>query len=156
LKILIEHEKQDCYYASMPGVYEKRVHELEDDSALAQRLKSIELLVYNGQLDPPNALDVIRFRQCGILRWLEGANFLKLNDLVAGDKQFHMSQARKVQFLGGKKCPVSIQTSVFLSFAAVEFDNLQSLQWILEKCPVLAENHVIGGLNLAQCSLWSP
>lgn len=150
LKVLQQRDEDPEGY--MYKIYLKRICELEDSDSLLARLRTLELLVVDGKMDPPIALDVIRFRQCGFLRRLVERNILKLESEASSDPQFNAPTWRKLKFLGGKKLLGSVQIGVLLCFAAVEFDDLQSLQWIVERNLFLLENQFIHGLNLAHAS----
>jgi hypothetical protein len=104
LKDLQQRDEDPKGYMSMYGIYSKRICELEDSVSLPARLRTLELLVIDGKMDPPIALDAIRFRQCGFLRWLVERNILKLESEASSDPQFNAPTWRKLKFLGGKKC----------------------------------------------------
>jgi len=51
-------------------LFEYKVALLEDDESLEGRLKILEYVVEDRELLPPHPLEVIRYRQCGVLRWM--------------------------------------------------------------------------------------
>jgi len=108
-----------------------KIMELEDDIMLDRRLKVLDFLLREVDQRPPDVLKCVRWRQCGVLRWLVAEGFVDLWSLAAAQKEF-AQEAGKLRFLGGRPIPGYMSTSSFLCFAAIEFDDLQTLLWLLD------------------------
>jgi len=134
---LLSHLKgMEFYYNADRRFREKRfwvnkICMLEDDKNLKGRLKILNYLLQRKPNTNLNVLDAIRHRQCGVLRFMTEKGFVQLEAKASSDRIF-MTDASKLQFLERCRIPSSMTTACFLCFAAVEFDDLQSLQWICE------------------------
>jgi hypothetical protein len=61
-------------------------------------------------LAPPNAVDIVRWRKCGVLRWLVSESFVRRTGSFS-----------------------ALQITCLL-LASIEFDDLQTAQWLVEEC----------------------
>ncbi len=98
--------------------------------------------------DPPSALDACRWRQCWVLRWLASEGLLDLLSKACNEPHF-VVKAKQLVFLGSPRIPTSMSVGAFLCFAAVEFDDLQSLLWLLDDKKVAMKEIRCDGWNLA-------
>jgi ankyrin repeat protein len=96
---------------------------------LDNRLRTLEYLVFEKKQPPPSIIDVIRWRQCGVLRWMVDKSFVDLNALALNDHQ--LRSYKKALFLGSQAIPSAMLVGDFLCCLAVEFDDYQSLHWLL-------------------------
>jgi hypothetical protein len=97
--------------------------------------------------DRPNVqLDVlvaIRHRQCGVLRWMVEQKIIDL-DCDAKSARLSMSDFRFIENVP------AMSLGSFLCFAAVEYDDLYSLQWLCETRGFTDD--FINGMNLVHLS----
>ena len=56
-----------------------------------------------------------------------------------------------MSFVSGRDIPKSMTVAVFLCFAAIEFDDLQSLQWLVDHDGVALSEIRFGGWNVFHC-----
>jgi len=135
---------------------------LQDDDELQGRLKVLDYLVKDKSMSPPNALDVIRWRQCGVLRWLVENSFLDLQEKACKDPVM-VRGGKNFMFTSGQKIPQTMTIATFLCLAAIEFDDLQSFQWLVEVQEVPLSSMSLYGLNVmhlcaclgrAEIALW--
>lgn len=132
------------YYLEQLVAYKLRL--LQDDDDLDVRLKAIDFLMSNCGLSPPNAVDLIRWRQCGVLRWLVEKAFIDLSGLANEEEQI-LCRCKSVTFVGDKKSAQRLKTGEFLLFAAIEFDDLQTVQWLIAMQDVELQNTTCKGWN---------
>jgi len=125
-----------------------RVFLSTDDETLPNRLKLLEYLVQVLKIPPPSALDVIRWRRAGVLRWLVDDGFVDL-ETPARRYSHAINDAKLLQTLGEQTIPVDMTLGIFLCFCAIEFDDLQSLSWLLREKGVNSKNATIHGWNIA-------
>jgi hypothetical protein len=110
-----------------------KVHLVSDDD-LVDRLRTLEYLIFEKDQDPPSVIDVVRWRLCGVLRWMVEQSFVDLSDLARDDRQLR-SYEQKALFLGNldqfnRPIPDSMSVGEFLCCLAVAFDDYQSLHWL--------------------------
>ena len=74
---------------------------------------------------------VIRWCQCRVLRCLVENSFVELKDFAFIDSAIVRS-GKGLMFLGGQWIPEGMNVGVFLCFTAIEFNDLQSFQWLVE------------------------
>ena len=123
---------------------------LEDDRSLQDRLKVLDYLVKEKGMPVPNAVSVIKWRQCGILRWLTENGFTDLQE-AACENATLVREAKDLTILGGKKIPRTVTVGVLLCFASIEFDDLQTFQWLVGEQSILLSSMVLNGLNATLC-----
>ena len=126
---------------------------LTDHKYLNGRLEILEYLHKEKHLDLPHPLRIIQERQCGILRWLVGESYIKLEEpAYSCEMLLQKSDSIPVKFLHNFKIarlPKSINVATCLAFASIQYDDLHSLQWILDTCIGLQEKDFeIFGWNL--------
>jgi hypothetical protein len=102
---------------------------LEDSDSLPDRIEILNLLMDTKMVRPPNPLDPVKMRQCGILRWMLHQSYLNLDMKVIFDRQL---SGTKHGFLGGRRTPDYLSMGTFLCFACVEYDSLHVLSWMVE------------------------
>ena len=96
-----------------------------------------------------NVLEAIKHRQCGVLRFMVDRGLVQIESRASSNR-FLMKNASKFHFLDNGRLSPSMSTKCFLCFAAVEYDDLQSLQWICESFGMPAES--CNGWNLLHFS----
>ena len=129
---------------------EDRIRLLEDDKSLQGRLKILDYLVKEKGMSPPTVLSVIEWRQCGVLRWLLENDFIKMEEPACENASI-MREGKGLSFLGGESIPRNMTVGAFLCFAAIEFDDLQSFEWLVENQGVPLSSIVYNGLNAIHC-----
>ncbi len=121
---------------------------LRDDECLEDRLQLLRFFVSDSVgLAPPNAVDIVRWRKCGVLRWLVAESFIRLDALAVSDMQITL-RLKYVTFLGKSAIPSSMTVGEFLLFASIEFDDLQTVQWLVEECGTRAAEVRCNGWNV--------
>jgi hypothetical protein len=133
---------------SFQALLEFKLKLLQDGEGLSGRRQVLDYLVKEHAQDPPSTLDAIRWRQCWVLRWLADEGLLNLLGKACDEPHF-VAMANQLVFLGSPRIPTSMSVGAFLCFAAVEFDDLQSLLWLLEDKKVPMEEIRCDGCNLA-------
>ena len=119
---------------------------LEDENGLSGRLQILSHVLQDAQLESLSSLDhltLIRFHQCGVLRWMVEQGHCNLSKDVSKYSNLLMRFAGKLHFTN---CTESMTLGDCLCFAMIEFDGLVSLQWLCEihGCP----HETFGGFNL--------
>lgn len=139
----------DAYYTGRTlEVYKYKLRLLTDDENLEDRLNIVNYLVKEWGLSP-SLLDPIRFRQCGVLRWMKKESIIDLDSAAVTQRDIVRSTASgDLQFVGGRRVPKSISVGEFLCFAAVEYDDLQTFRWLSLDMNVAVDSLVINGWNL--------
>lgn len=127
----------------------KKIPLLEDDGDLRGRLQILDYLLRCHPSIELNVLEAIKHRQCGVLRFMVDRGLVQIES-NASSNSFFMKNITKFQFLDSGCIPSSMSTKCFLCFAAVEYDDLQSLQWICESFGTPAE--LCDGWNLLHFS----
>ena len=134
---------------SSPGMYsykehlEERIKVLEDGENLNGRIEILEH-VLNHNRARVDVLEALCQRQCWVLRFMVGKNLLKLQAIASSNEEFK-NRASELQFLDNG-CVPNISTQSLLCFAAVQYDDLQSLQWLCDASPL--SNESCNGWNL--------
>ena len=128
---------------------------LEDDESLSGRLDILNYLINDTKtkatyINNPlkYVMTAIRFRQCGMLRWLIENNHLDLDEEVSKCSIPNITTAHIEEF---HFAPTSSMTvGEFLCLVCVEWDDLYSFQWLHEQCsdPIGLNN----GFNLLHLS----
>eukprot|EP00977_Amphora_coffeiformis_P010972 scaffold2613_cov188-Amphora_coffeaeformis.AAC.9 len=77
----------------------------------------------------PRAVNVVRSRQYGVLRWMVDTGFVDLNESVANHTEWTRA-AKSLAIFENARIPKGMVVGAFLSAAAVEYDDLQTLEWI--------------------------
>jgi Ankyrin repeats (3 copies) len=93
-------------------------------------LRILEFLVLEENHDPPSVIDVVKWRQSHILRWMIDTLIFDPNALAVGHRDVIPHQ-QSFEFLGGEAVPTSMIMAEFLCFLAVEFDDYESLCFLL-------------------------
>jgi hypothetical protein len=142
-------EKQKDAYSGDYGfskMIQDRIQLMGDDKTLSGRLKVLDYLVKEKSMSPPNVLSVIRWRQCGVLRWLVESSYIDLHVAACKDPVVALD-GKGLMFLGGRAIPNSMTVGEFLCFAAIEFDDLQSFEWLVSEQNVQLSSLRFEGLN---------
>lgn len=140
-----------------------KVSLLEDDDALIGRLEILKYLLHdttviakytNNIHNPPpknvitmNIMTTIRFRQCGVLKFLvEMQHLVQLDEVVTMEGDYVKNYVDTFHFTANS----SMLNGYYFCLAAVEFDDLYSLQWLVTKvgCPVVS----FDGFNILHLS----
>ena len=140
-------EKDHSYYSM--DFMKNKIKLLEDDADLQGRLQILEYILTRQSTIKLNVLEAIKHRQCGVLRFMVDKSLVQIDSNVSSN-QFFKTGASKLQFLDRGRIPSSMLTKCFLCFAAVEYDDLQSLQWIYESFGM--ETELCDGWNLLHFS----
>jgi UvrD/REP helicase N-terminal domain len=147
--------------ASTNGLFKYRLSLLEDDPSLESRLSLLKTLIMRNGAPPPHPLNLVRCRQCGVIRWLVAESVVHLN-IQASCMQSALGIV-KPQFLGGCSIPKQMILAEYLCFASVEFDDLQSLQWLTSEhgvnilslvCNGWGICHAVAAFGRAEITLW--
>ncbi|KAL7543061.1 hypothetical protein ACHAXR_012566 [Thalassiosira sp. AJA248-18] len=132
--------------------WENKIRLLEDDTNTEGRLGILELLLEQQPNTKLNILEALRHRQCGVVRFMVDKGLVHLEARASMNKQF-TKRAPKLQFLENGHIPSSMSTKCFLYFAAVEYDDLQSIQFLWsiteEQCSLV---ELCDGWNLLHLS----
>ena len=125
---------------------------LVDDVHLSERIDVLNYLVKEKGQSPPHVLDVIKWRQCGVLRWLANESYIKLEDPACLSEHLLIRARTALKVTNNIKInrlPKSVSIATFLAFVCVEYDDLFSLQWILSQLSEPKnEDFWISGWNL--------
>jgi Ankyrin repeats (many copies) len=141
-KVMAERSR---HLHDIKGLLEYKLYLLGDHDFLSQRLKTLKYLKEKGH-PLPSVLDIIRWRQCGVLRWMVSESYIDLARPVV-DFPSPDRFVEKVHFLGGGLLSEFASAGVFLCFAAAEFDDLQSLEWL-----IIEQNMPV---TMPQCNGWN-
>lgn len=114
---------------------------------LEHRLKGLNFLVKGMKQPPPSTLDVMRWQRLGALRWLLTQLFVDLL-AVADQDPGAVVKGKSMAFLDGGEAPSRVPVGAFPCSAAIEHDDLQPLQWLIDSksAPLLD----------IRCNGWSP
>ena len=126
-----------------------KIHFLEDDGNLQGRLQVLDFVLSRQPKIKLNVLEAIKHPQCGVLRFMVDRGLVQIESGVSSNR-FLTKNAPKFHFLDNGFLSLSMSTKCFLCFAAVEYDDLQSLQWICESFGMPAES--CDGWNLLHFS----
>ncbi|KAL3785516.1 hypothetical protein ACHAW5_005270 [Stephanodiscus triporus] len=139
----LSHLKRICEEENKDGdklIWKNKISLLEDDDNLQGRLQILEYLLTRQPRIELNVLEAIRHHQCGVLRFMVDRDLVQVESSASSNIIFCTKNASKLQFLESGRIPSSMSTKHFLCFAAVEYDDLQSLQWICESFVVPAQS----------------
>jgi len=149
--------KERCGGSDFKSLVKYKISLLEDDESLPGRLDILNYLINDTKTKASYTknplkyvMTAIRFRQCGMLRWLIENNHINLdldeevsqcsipNIIAAYIEEFHFAPTS------------SMTVGEFLCLVCVEWDDLHSLQWLHEQCsdPIRLNN----GFNLLHLS----
>jgi hypothetical protein len=136
------------FRCEVDGMLRYKLTLLRDDESLEDRLQLLSFFMSDSDVFvSPNAVDMIRWRKCGVLRWLVTESFIRLEAVAVSDMQI-ARRLKHVTFLGKNSIPSSMTVGKFLMFAAVEFDDLQTVQWLVEDCEIRAQDVRCNGWNV--------
>jgi hypothetical protein len=128
-------------------IYNYQIALLQDSPSPPGRIQILDFLVNEQKRRPPNAVDPIRMRQCGVLRWMVEESLVKLDSKAAVDANINCPKTRKLAVLGGGPLAKSVSTGTFLCFVCVEYDSIHALTWLVEdrSTPI---TDMVNGFNL--------
>eukprot|EP00984_Skeletonema_dohrnii_P030095 scaffold21232_cov57-Skeletonema_dohrnii-CCMP3373.AAC.1 len=129
--------------------FKYRLRLLEDEDDVKGRQNILEHLLLKDADIRLDVLFVLRHRQCWALRFLVDKKYLNLEGLAAKDENL-AENASTLSFLNSAHIPSNMTLRCCLSFAAVQYDDLQSLEWLSE--PLGAPDDLVSGLNLLHYS----
>ena len=112
------------------GCAEYRLRLLEDESDIEGRRKILEYLLSHTDV-LPDILVPLLHRQCWALRLMVEAKYLELDGLATKERSI-VENASKLSFLDSGHIPSNMSIRCCLAFAAVQYDDLQSLGWLCE------------------------
>ena len=131
---------------------------IQDDKDLPRRLEVLQWLVSKLGLKPPNVNDVLRWRQNGVLKWMVRGKYIDLSKLSGSIAEIvHFVNSSREQRLwlrvpeSTKLALAKLSVGEMLCFLAVEFDDLQSLDYLI-KVQGIAASVWFQGWNLLQVS----
>ncbi|KAL7552189.1 hypothetical protein ACHAWF_015404 [Thalassiosira exigua] len=127
---------QDCF--------KHKIRILGDSANLEGRLKVLDLLLQGQPHVRLNALEMLRHRRCGMLRFMANMGMLMLDSNASSNRLF-VKHTSELRFLKESRIPPGTSTRSFLCFAAVEYDDLQSLEWLCQA----------GGVPINTCDGWN-
>lgn len=145
---LEQHHQSNNYGYEKEAILEYKIVLLKDAESLAKQLEVLNYLVNCKGLEPPSALSVLRWRRCGVLRWLVSIGAVDLS-AKASTRSNLVRETKGIGFLGGRRMPPELSVGGFLCLAAVECDDLQSLTWLLDEQEVPMASARCYGWNLA-------
>ena len=149
LSIEKERMSRDTFGTSWKDLVEYRLRLLEDDADVKGRQNILDYLLHNHENVSLSPLFFLRQRQCWALRFLVDKKYLDLEGLAA--KEENLSQnASALSFLNSGRIPPNMTVRSCLSFAAVQYDDLQSLEWLSK--PMGTPSDVVDGWNLLHYS----
>ena len=117
-----------------------------DDEGLTARLGVLDFLVKEKGMDPPSALDAVRWRRCGVLRWLVDEKLVDLQSPAT--LNISAKDAKTLQVLDKHLIPSTMQLGELLCFCCIEFDDLQSLEWLVTEKGIEIEKFSLYGWNV--------
>eukprot|EP00984_Skeletonema_dohrnii_P006920 scaffold2465_cov93-Skeletonema_dohrnii-CCMP3373.AAC.4 len=126
-----------------------RLRLIEDEDDVKGRQNILEHLLLKDADIRLDVLFVLRQRQCWALRFLVDKKYLDLEELAAKDENLAQN-ASTLSFLNSGHIPSNMTLRCCLSFAAVQYDDLQSLEWLSE--PLGAPDDLVSGWNLLHYS----
>eukprot|EP00984_Skeletonema_dohrnii_P030927 scaffold22810_cov103-Skeletonema_dohrnii-CCMP3373.AAC.1 len=125
-----------------------RLRLLEDEDDVKGRQNILHYLLLKDEDVRLDVLFILRQRQCWALRFLVDKKYLDLEGLAAKDENLAQN-ASTLSFLNSALIPSNMTLRCCLSFAAVQYDDLQSLEWLSESG---APDDLVGGWNLLHYS----
>jgi len=130
------------------GLVESRIRLLSDDACLEGSQAVVDFLVHEQGMHPPNAFDLIRWRRCGMLRWLVDRQMIDLH--CSPISYPHAAQEiETLQVLCEQPIPDTMTLGLLFCFCAIEFDDLQSLLWLVQDQGIQIETAMVHGWNVA-------
>ncbi|KAL7456712.1 hypothetical protein ACHAWC_009869, partial [Mediolabrus comicus] len=128
-----------------------RLRLLQDENDVEGRREILEYLLDKHTDVRPDALLAMKNRQGWALRFIVEKKHLDLEAGASADKNLSKN-ASTFSFLDSGRIPSTMTTRYLLCFAAVQFDDMQSLQWLCESSGPPTE--LIGGWNLLHYSAY--
>jgi Ankyrin repeats (3 copies) len=145
---LLAKKKQHQSRHQLTRFLDYKIYLLRDDDTLGNRLKLVDVLVTEARLPPCNVVDAVQWRQCGAVRWVVQRSYIHLNKIARSEAQL-VQREHIVTFLGDGEIPAALTTGEFLVFAAVEFDDLQTVVWLVKAKNIHVERIV------CDCNGWT-
>lgn len=117
------HEKaknESSFYGGEAELAKYKISLLEDSKTLEGRLMILDYLLQHNPTTKLklNAIEAIRHRQCGVLRFMVDKGLVKMEANASSNKMF-TKVAPKLKCLEKGRIPSSMTTASFLSFVAV-------------------------------------
>lgn len=114
-----------------PDHFARRLHFIKDDDSCEGRQKILDYLLRKYPRVKLDVIQAIIHRQCWAIRFLVETKYLLLDSMAARDVTLR-KDASTFSFLNSSRIPPTMTVKSCLCFAAVQFDDLQSLQWLCE------------------------
>jgi hypothetical protein len=149
LSIEKERMSKMTYGGSRNDCVKYRLHLLEDEKDYEGRQKILHYLLLKHTDVRLDVLIPIKHRQCWALRFMVDKKYLDLEGLAAKEKTITQN-ASTLSFLDSGNIPPNISVRCCLCFAAVQYDDLQSLEWLCGYCGT--PDDLVGGWNLLHYS----
>ena len=149
LSIEKERISRHEFPSSWKDLVEYRLRLLEDEADVKGRQDILDYLLLKNdhvRLDP---LFILQHRQCWALRFIVEKGHLDLEGLATKEENLAQN-ASTLTFLSSGRIPPNMTVRCCLSFAAVQYDDLQSLEWLSK--PLGAPSDVVDGWNLLHYS----
>jgi len=128
-----------------------RLKLIEDDNDYEGRQKILEYLLLKHTDVRLDVLIPLKHRQCWVLRFMVEKKYLDLEGLAAEEMTLTQN-ASALSFLNSGTIPSNITVRCCLCFAAVQYDDLQSLEWLCETRGI--PDDLVGGWNLLHYSAY--
>jgi hypothetical protein len=144
----INEKREDKYHDNCTSY---RLRLLEDENDVEGRRRILEYLLEKHTDVPLDALLALKHRQGWALRFMVEKKHLDLDNRAAADRNFSKN-ASTFSFLDSGRIPSAMTTRCFLCFAAVQFDDMQSLEWLCESSGPPTD--LVGGWNLLHYSAY--
>jgi len=145
----LSREKETKSRSSVGNCVTYRLRLLEDEDDVKGRQNILHYLLLKHEDVRLDVLFILRQRQCWALRFMVDEKYLDLEGLAAKDENLAQN-ASTLSFLNSAHIPSNMTLRCCLSFAAVQYDDLQSLEWLSE--PLGAPDDLVGGWNLLHYS----
>eukprot|EP00985_Skeletonema_marinoi_P006234 scaffold2699_cov140-Skeletonema_marinoi.AAC.8 len=145
----LSREKETKSRSSVGNCVTYRLRLLEDEDDVKGRQNILHYLLLKHEDVRLDVLFILRQRQCWALRFMVDEKYVDLEGLAAKDENLAQN-ASTLSFLNSAHIPSNMTLRCCLSFAAVQYDDLQSLEWLSE--PLGAPDDLVGGWNLLHYS----
>eukprot|EP00986_Skeletonema_menzelii_P020165 scaffold30419_cov154-Skeletonema_menzelii.AAC.1 len=149
---LLNHlAREKCVNKTQNPYVDARLRLLEDEGDVKERQNVLDYLFRRHTKTGVCILFPLRHRQCWALRFMVDNKYLDLEGLAADEKNLAQN-ASTLSFLNSGRFPSNMTVRCCLIFVAVQYDDLQSLEWLCESDG--APYDLVGGWNLLHYSAY--
>mmetsp|Transcript_31447 Transcript_31447/g.75881 ORF Transcript_31447/g.75881 Transcript_31447/m.75881 type:complete len:2497 (-) Transcript_31447:208-7698(-) len=132
---------QGSKFSDCKNFYQYKLHLITDDDDVADQLRLLDYLVKEKGLRYPDPFSAIKWRQSSVIRWLLSNGYIALNGAIEPefDQYTNILHNDFDSFL-----PIKEETKnkgFLLCLAAIQYDDIQTLTWMVEEYGV----GVLGG-----------